>query len=164
VDLDSTVRDLAPRLLAYCFLRSGDPSLAEDLAQEALTALVQRWRHHGEPESPAAFVFAIARRRAGRTLLRRRLWLPLDTVAAVAASWGNPESALLLRNQRQDLLAALSRLSRRDRDVLLLTAVGELSLNEVTVALRISLPAAKMRALRARQRLREILRDGHGSV
>lgn len=162
MDLDSAVRDLAPRLLAYCFLRTGDPALAEDVAQEALAALVQRWRRHGEPDSPAAFVFAIARRRAARTLFRRRLWLPIDTVAAASAPWGDPESALLSRAERQRLVAGLSRLPTRDREVLLLVTVGELSGADAAASLGISLPAVKMRTLRAKQRLREILKDGHG--
>jgi len=163
VDLDSTVRDLAPRLLAYCFLRTGDPSLAEDLAQEALAALVERWRRHGQPDSPAAFVFAIARRRAFRSLLRRRFWVPLDAVAAAPAAWGNPESALLVRVEREDLTAALAKLPTRDREVLLLLTVGELTLAEAAASLRISLSAAKMRALRARRRLHELLKGEHGS-
>src|SRR5438874_9752056 len=64
VDLETAVAALAPRLVAYATGRTGCRSTAEDIAQDALVALVLRWRRFGPPESPDAFVFAIARRRA----------------------------------------------------------------------------------------------------
>ena len=62
VDLDAAVAALAPRLVAYATGRTGCRSTGEDVAQDALTALVVRWRRHGLPESPEAFAFAIAKR------------------------------------------------------------------------------------------------------
>ena len=70
---------LAPRLVAYATGRTGCRSTGEDVAQDALTALVVRWKRHGPPESPEAFAFAIARRRAGRAVLRRALTRPLES-------------------------------------------------------------------------------------
>jgi len=163
MDLDSVVRELSPRLLGYCYLRTGDPSLAEDLTQESLTALVQHWRRYGSPDSPAAFVFAIARRRAARALLRRRLWLPLDRVEGTASTWGDPEASLVVRTERQQLVAALSDLASKDREVILLVTVGELTLHDAAAALGISVSAAKMRALRARRRLRQVMENGDGT-
>ena len=78
VDLETVVRQLAPGLLRYCAARTRDRGLAEEIAQEALAALVQRWRRHGAPDSPEAFAFAVARRRSMRALLRRRMWVPLE--------------------------------------------------------------------------------------
>jgi hypothetical protein len=49
VDLGTAVRELAPKLLGYRRLETGDPSLAEEIAQDTLTALVHRWRTHGPP-------------------------------------------------------------------------------------------------------------------
>jgi hypothetical protein len=40
--------------------------MAEDIAHDALTGLVRRWRNHGPPDSPEAFAFAIAKRRANQ--------------------------------------------------------------------------------------------------
>jgi RNA polymerase sigma factor (sigma-70 family) len=160
MDLDGAVHDLAPRLLGYCLLRTGDRGLAEDLAQEALAALVHRWRRHGPPDSAAAFVFAIARRRAGRALFRRRLWLPLDDLRARPSPSVDPEARLLEDAERRRLTRALARLRPADREVLLLTAVAGLSLAETATAMKTGLSAAKMRAMRARTRLRQLLEDG----
>ncbi|RPJ84180.1 MAG: hypothetical protein EHM13_05480, partial [Acidobacteria bacterium] len=63
MDLEQAVGDLTPRLLRYCLARTRNTALAEDVAHDALVALVQRWRRYGPPESVDAFVFAIARRR-----------------------------------------------------------------------------------------------------
>lgn len=163
MELDAAVRDLAPRLLGYCLVRTADRTLAEDIAQESLTALVRRWRRHGPPDSPTAFVFAIARRRAGRALLRRRLWLPIEVLVGAAAESGDPERDLLERAERRRVAAALSRLGARDREVLLLTTAGDYTLGETASVLGISLSAAKMRALRARGRLRDLLENRNGT-
>jgi predicted RNA polymerase sigma factor len=64
VELDEVARALGPRLIGYALAGTGCLGAAEDVAQDALTALVRRWRQAGPPESPDAFVFAIARRRA----------------------------------------------------------------------------------------------------
>jgi RNA polymerase sigma factor (sigma-70 family) len=163
VDLDAAVRELAPRLLGYCILETGDPALAEEISQDTLTALVQRWRRHGPPESPAAFVFAIARRRSARAAVRRRLWLPLDAAMSVFDRRANPEQGAVRAGERARVVRALARLRPADRQVLLLLTVGDVGTEEAAGVLGISLSAVKMRALRARQRLREVLEAGNGT-
>ncbi|MEZ5330916.1 MAG: hypothetical protein R2991_02430 [Thermoanaerobaculia bacterium] len=62
MELERTVATLVPRVLRYCgATRSWE--LAEDVAQEALTAVVHRWRTTGPPDSPIAFALVVARRR-----------------------------------------------------------------------------------------------------
>jgi RNA polymerase sigma factor (sigma-70 family) len=160
VDLDAAVRDLAPKLLGYCFLETGDAGLAEEISQDTLTALVQRWRRHGPPDSPAAFVFAIARRRSARAVVRRRLWRPLEEVFGLRDGRPDPEQAVVQSDERARVALALTRLKPTDRQVLLLLTVWELGMEETARSLGISLSAAKMRAMRARHRLGEHLRLG----
>lgn len=40
MELEAEIEALAPRLLRYCLGRLGDRALAEEVSQEALTALV----------------------------------------------------------------------------------------------------------------------------
>ena len=54
-------------------------------------------------------------------------------------------------------LAALRRLSGKDREALLLAAAGELGLGDTARVLGISLSALKMRIHRARKRLQQLL-------
>jgi RNA polymerase sigma-70 factor (ECF subfamily) len=163
VELDATVRELAPKVLGYCILETGDAALAEEISQDTLTALVQRWRRYGPPDSPAAFVFAIARRRSARAVFRRRVWLPLESALAVFDHRANPEQRAIRLGERHLMVQALARLGRADRQVLLLLAVGDVGLEEAAGVLGISLSAVKMRALRARKRLRELLEAGNGT-
>jgi DNA-directed RNA polymerase specialized sigma24 family protein len=49
MDLDETIRELAPQLLRFSPGQTGDAALAEEAAQEALTALVPNLRSARPP-------------------------------------------------------------------------------------------------------------------
>ena len=57
------------------------------------------------------------------------------------------------------MMATMRRLRWADREVLLLRAAGELSLNEIAIVTRSSVAAVKMRLHRARSRLTELLKE-----
>ena len=137
--------------------------MAEDIAQDCLAALVHRWRRHGEPESPDAFVFAIARRRCFRALVRRRLWLPIERLGDRRDAGPDIETRLVQRSERDRMARALARLGHVDRELLLLLTVADLHVAEAAALLGISVPAVKMRAHRARRRLRDLLEDHSGA-
>lgn len=160
-ELEPCVRDLAPRLIGYCTLELRDATLAEDVAQEALGALVQRWRRLGPPESPVAFVFAIARRRCARTAVRRKLLLPIETLFGHRDAAPDPEQRTIAHAEHASLMTCLSKLRPSDRRVLLLLAAGGLSIQDVAAALRISVSAVKMRAMRARHRLQDFVEEAN---
>lgn len=158
MDLEATVRELAPRLLRYCRGRLANLASAEDVAQTALMALVARWRTAGPPESPAAFAFSIARRRAWRSALRDRLALPLSALGFRSEPFADPIRRSEARSEIQRLQSELQKLSVREREAILLVAAGELSVVEAALALGISESALKMRLVRARQKLKESTR------
>ena len=162
VDLEGTIAELAPRVLRYANARLGDASQAEDVAQESLAALVRACRNGGAPESPEAFVFAIARRRAGRAVWRRRLWAPLELAFGVRSETPSPEARAIALDESARVRAALARLSSRDREAILLVAVGGLSMADAAAALGLSTSAVKMRVSRARARLAARLEVRHG--
>jgi RNA polymerase sigma-70 factor (ECF subfamily) len=151
--LEEVVEDLAPRLLRFTSGLLGSRTAAEEAAQTALLALVERWRRHGPPQGPEAFAFSVARRRAARERWRRRLFAPFEAheerhhpaVAAVATQ----------RLEAATALAALDALAAADREALLLVAVADLSTQAAAQSLGISISAFKMRLSRARRRLRE---------
>jgi RNA polymerase sigma-70 factor, ECF subfamily len=161
VDLENIIRELTPGLLRYCRARTRDRNLAEEIAQESLVALIMRWNSHGAPESAKAFLFAVARRKAARAIFRRRLLLPLQILAGSRDHAPDPEEAVLHRDGYTQLARALEQLPARDREALLIVAVGDLNTSEAARVLGISESALKMRTLRARQRLHALMEDGN---
>lgn len=159
MELEATIDDLAPRILAYCHGLTRDRALAEDAAQDALAALVRRWRAGGKPQSPAAFVFAIARRRAIRALVKQRLLAPFAGPVAETLM-ADARSASESRSELARVMRAISQLASRDRQALLLVAVGELDHAEAAGVLGIAPAALKMRVCRARKRLAVLLNGG----
>jgi RNA polymerase sigma-70 factor (ECF subfamily) len=169
MELETAVKELAPQLLRYSLGKTGDAGLAEEVAQDALAALVQRWRRHGPPECPAAFAFAVARRRAGRLVFQRRLLEPLHALLDGNGGSGHsplpgPEERATLRMDLGRTLAALRRLSGLDREALLLVSVADLGPTEGSRVLGISVSALKMRVHRARKRLLQLLEENDGKV
>ncbi len=161
MELEETVNRLADGLLRYCLAVTGDPAVAEDVAQEALAALVSRWRRRGPPDAADAFVFSIARRRAGRALARRRLLAPLKFLRNGHSADPQPDVRAAQRQRLERTLSALSRLSPKDRQALQLVVVGGLPVRQAAHLLDTSEGALKMRIHRARKRLTQMLENEH---
>jgi RNA polymerase sigma-70 factor (ECF subfamily) len=153
MDLEATLTDLAPSLLRYCTGASGDPAAGEELAQEALTALVSHWRRHGPPDSPRSFVYVVARRLSRRWKWRRRLLVPLERLVNGHQPDPDPEAITCRRKQLQETLEAVGTLPERDRQAMLLVMTGDLDVGSAANVLGISPSAFKMRVHRARRRL-----------
>ncbi len=62
----------SPKLIAALARVTGDVGLAEDFAQDALVAALQRWPESGVPDNPAAWLMAAAKNRAIDHLRRGR--------------------------------------------------------------------------------------------
>ena len=159
VELEAVAAALAPRLVAYGLGRTGCRSTAEDIAQDALTALVRRWRTMGPPESPEAYVFAIAKRRAGRAIARRALTAPLEVLRSFARDEPSVEQAYESRTELAVVRSALRALPPSDREALLLRLAGELTVEQIAVVMRTTPAAVKMRISRARRRLAAFLSE-----
>ena len=162
--MEDTVSSLARPLFRYCIARTGRVSTAEDVAQEALAALVSRWRRLGPPDSPEAFVFSIARRRARRAQARRLIFSPLEALAGHRDDHADPEAETEIRARLRAVGSALRRLSPSEREAILLVAAGELTQTEAAKVLGISDSAMRMRVQRARKRLRTLLEPEYESA
>lgn len=159
-ELEREVRRIAPAVLRFAAGVAGDREVGADAAQEALAALVDRWRRHGSPDNPEAFALAVARRRARRARWRRALIgarvADLGTLAFQAA----PGSAIAEeRIALSETLARLRRLDRRDREALLLAVASDLSAAEAARLLGLRPATFRMRLSRARARLRALLEE-----
>ena len=71
--IEAVWRIESARLIAALTRMVGDVGLAEDLAQDALVAALERWPETGVPERPGAWLMATAKHRAIDQLRRRSL-------------------------------------------------------------------------------------------
>src|SRR5437899_1798358 len=71
--IDAVWRIESPRLIAGLARMVRDVGQAEDLAQDALVAALERWPESGIPDNPGAWLMATAKRRAIDLFRRRRL-------------------------------------------------------------------------------------------
>jgi RNA polymerase sigma-70 factor (ECF subfamily) len=148
-----------------------DPSdLVQDTLAEADRRLPEYLRERPLPFYPwlrqiAADRLADARRRhlhAGRRSVRREepAGLPeesaLELAGRLAAGTG-PSAGLRREERRARVRAALGRLPERDREVLVLRYLEQLSTAEAAAATGVSEGALKMRLLRALQRMQELM-------
>lgn len=132
---------------------TGDWHLAEDLVQETLGKMYRRWRAPRVMDNPAGF----ARTVLVRTYLshrRRRSATELTTNLITDGQVDDGDTAL-----RVALLDGLSRLSARDRAVLVLRYWEDRSVEETAAELDLTPAAVKSRSFRALNRLRYVLGD-----
>lgn len=152
----------AGRIYNYCFRRTADWALAEDLTS-ATFLLAWRSRSRGPLQAASAepLLYGIATnvlRNQRRSLKRardafRRVPLPRSEEADFAE-----ETAIRLddRAAMRRLLAVFSRLPRREQDVIALCDWSGLSYEEAAEALDLPIGTVRSRLSRGRRRLREL--------
>lgn len=137
-------------------LMAGSPIEADELAQEAMARVYERWDRVRGMESPAGFAYAVAfnlnRRRLRRLRVSRRQ--PIVEPAATP-----PMDAV---EARRDVRAALLRLPLPLREAVVLTEWLELSTEETGRLLGIAPVSVRGRLHRARNQLRDLLEDTDG--
>jgi len=154
----------APRLIAGLARIVRDVGLAEDLAQEALVAALQRWPESGIPDNPGAWLTATAKNRAmdhfrreqllerkheelGREMQVRELAVP-DFEAAIDDDIGDDLLRLIFT-------ACHPVLSAEARVALTLRMLGGLTTQEIARAFLVSESAIAQRIVRAKRSLTE---------
>jgi RNA polymerase sigma-70 factor, ECF subfamily len=135
--------------IAYC--RLSDRHLAEDAAQEAFFIACRKLHHLRHPDRFAAWLGAICRKTAGRLARVKR---PLHLVEGA-----DPPAAASPVSDRSDLVrAAVERLPRSGREVVVLHYFSGLSYERMAAVLGLSPQAVHGRLIRARRSLAEDLR------
>ena len=153
------------RLIAGLARIVRDVGLAEDLAQDALVAALERWPETGVPEKPGAWLLTTARRRAIDQFRRRTLHdrredaLGAEILARLTATAPDPDAALddpfgddVLRLM---FIACHPVLAREARVALTLKLVGGLSTSEIARAFLVPEATLAQRIVRAKRALAE---------
>ena len=143
-----------------------DVGLAEDLAQDALVAALERWPETGIPDNPGAWLMATAKNRAIDQLRRRQMLerkherARATTLAADCAATTPDIEAALDEDVGDDLLrlvliACHPVLSTEARVALTLRLLGGLTTDEIARAFLVPEPTIAQRIVRAKRTLAE---------
>ena len=161
--IDAVWRIESAKLIAGLTRLVGDVGVAEDLAQDALVAALERWPESGIPEKPGAWLMATAKHRAIDQLRRRKmlerkhLQVGHELELRQESAGGNLDAALdddigddLLRLM---FMACHPVLSTEARVALTLRLVGGLTTPEIARAFLVPEPTIAQRIVRAKRTL-----------
>ncbi|MEE6258153.1 RNA polymerase sigma factor [Plantactinospora sonchi] len=163
LDLTRLFERSAGELLRYCASRVGQAAAEDVVAQTFLTAVEQQRRYDRRHDDPRPWLFGIAtnllrqHRRAEVRGLRAMARTGIDPLVADGLAERTAESVDARVTTRR-IVGALARLPARQRDVLLLYAIAELSYAEIAAALVIPVGSVQSALHRARTKLRAELR------
>jgi RNA polymerase sigma factor (sigma-70 family) len=163
--IDAVWRIESPRLIAGLARMVRDVSLAEDLAQDALVAALERWPESGIPDNPGAWLMAAAKHRAIDTFRRTKLLerkheeLGREADARQEAAVASLECAID-DHVGDDLLrlvfvACHPVLTAEARVALTLRLLGGLTTDEIARAFLVPEPTIAQRIVRAKRTLAE---------
>ncbi|MEV8474490.1 RNA polymerase sigma factor [Streptomyces sp. NPDC051173] len=154
--IEAVWRVESARLIAGLTRIVRDLGIAEELAQDALVAALEKWPESGVPDNPGAWLMATAKHRAidlirrNETYARKLALLGHD----LETEWRAPEPAAI----EDDLLrlvfvACHPVLSTQARVALTLRLLGGLTTGEIARAFLASEPAVAQRIVRAKRTL-----------
>ena len=145
------------RVYSYVRCRVGDAAVADDItAQVFERVLVSIGSYRSERAPFAAWLFAIARNAVTDHLRaqRRRRWLSLDVLRDRASAEPQPEEVVLDNETRAGLLAAVARLSDRERDLIALKFAAGLTNRRIAEIMDLSASNVGVILYRAMRKLR----------
>jgi RNA polymerase sigma factor (sigma-70 family) len=163
--IEAVWRIESARVIAALTRMTGDVGLAEDLAQDALVAALERWPESGVPDNPGAWLMTTAKHRAidtfrrgkvvdrkheevGRELDDRQQSLEHDLDAALDDPVGDDRLGLIFATCHPVL-------SPEARVALTLRLLGGLTTDEIARAFLVPEATIAQRIVRAKRTLRE---------
>ena len=163
--IDAVWKIESPKLIAGLVRIVRDVDLAEDLAQDALVAALERWPKSGVPSNPGAWLTATAKYRAIDVLRRqalhgrRREEIGREIEARLRTAVEDPDAALD-DSIGDDLLGLMFTachpiLSPEARVALTLRLLGGLTTAEIARAFLVPEPTVAQRIVRAKRALAE---------
>src|SRR4051812_5976583 len=151
LDFESFFRLEYPKLAKALVLLVGDAFEAEEIAQETMTRVLERWDRVGAMESPAGYAYRTAlnlqRKRIRRLAVRAKRRFADVPVADVGPDAGD----------RRDVQVALAAIPEGQRAALILVDWLDMDAEEAAGVLGIKPGSVRVRLHRARSALRDSL-------
>jgi RNA polymerase sigma factor (sigma-70 family) len=157
--IETVFRLESPRVVAGVARIVRDVGIAEELAQDALVAALERWSRDGVPDNPGAWLMATARHRAVDLIRRRETYArKLAEIGRDLATTVPPEEPADPDDIDDGLLRLVFTtchpvLSPQARTALTLRLVGGLTTAEIARAYLVPEPTIAQRVVRAKRTL-----------
>jgi len=132
-------------LIRLAVVMLGDRAAAEDVVQEAFCGLYRRWNQLSDTDKALSYVRSSVINGCRSALRKRRLprglrWEPAGE---------SPESAVLISEEHQEVLAAMRRLPVRQREAVVLRFYLDLGEEEIAASMRVTRGTVKSTTSRA---------------
>lgn len=134
-----------------------DLETAEDVVQDAFTALHRRWGSIASHDAAIGYLRACVVNRSRSVLRRRRTARAHQWPDASGWTGDDADRDLLVAEEHRAVLSALHQLPARQREVIVLRYWSELPEAEIAAALGISVGAVKSSASRGREAMAAFL-------
>ena len=134
---------------------TGNYQLASDILQESFTRYLE---HYGPQTQNVSLLFTIARNLVWDNTRKKTNNKEIEN--NIEDVTFNPEEQLLVRESYRNVLSAMQKLKKSQRDLLALTVSSDLSYREIANILGISEANVKVKIHRTRILLKELLQTG----
>lgn len=146
-------------LFRYLFHLLGQKELAEDVLQEVMVIVWQKAHTFQRKAQAEHWIFGIAHHQAFKALRRQSgaTFIALEAALDLPDEGPGPETDVLLRTTREELVRALASLSSEHREVLELAFFQDFSCKEIAAIVGIPVGTVKSRLSYARRALKAAL-------
>jgi RNA polymerase sigma-70 factor (ECF subfamily) len=151
----SFYRTQRKKLFGYLMRLTGNYPLASDIMQESFARYLE---HYGPRTQNVSLLFTIARNLVWDNTRKKTNHTEIEN--NIEDVTFNPEEQLLVRESYRNVLFAMQKLKKSQRDLLALTVSSDLSYREIANILGISEANVKVKVHRARILLKELLQTG----
>jgi RNA polymerase sigma-70 factor (ECF subfamily) len=151
----SFYRTQRKKIFGYLMRLTGNYQLASDIMQESFTRYLE---HYGPRTQNVSLLFTIARNLVWDNTRKKTNNKEIEN--NIEDVTFNPEEQLLVRESYRNVLSAMQKLKKSQRDLLALTVSSDLSYREIANILGISEANVKVKVHRARILLKEFLQTG----
>lgn len=156
--IGSFYKDYKKPLFAYLMRMTGDYHLASDIMQESFTRYLENYM--GQLPN-ASLLFTIARNALFDHSRVRGRNTPLEQEPIDGSD--SQEYGLMVKQEYRQVLAAMQKLEKNERDILALAISDGLSYRDIASIVDISVENVKVKVHRTRHKLKKILQRGDES-
>jgi RNA polymerase sigma-70 factor (ECF subfamily) len=162
--LDALVRGYQQIVLAYCIAMMRDYAIGEEVALDVFEAILEALPGFRRESSFRTWILAIARNTCMKRIgiigrLRRMFVYGIDKTLMEAQPdpSDSPEEVMIKQQQSERLLHALEKLTRKDRDLILMLYFEGLSLEAIAKRRSQGRETVRQELLKVQQKLKQLI-------